>query len=529
MFDRTLQVSGVKIQVFSTKQKISALLNSPIELCNIEIFSMNAKKIKPLLKYFLIIASVVFLYCSCATIEDYVDAWKEYRNIKEKVEKIPRSAEGLENTFYELYQIVAPSVVSISAIREFYCGSTKQTISIFGNGFVISRDGLVVTSYDVAGDALSILTSVNNKKVEATVVGEDIWTNVVLIQLDRARLHSEKIEIKPLNLSTEQLKIGQIVATFSKPWDSPNAVITTGNIAAIRIDDKASKRSFVPKLLHTAETFNGSPIIDIHGNVIGMSIAGTYVGKNGVAIPASVIQEAILQFLRYGKTQWSWTGFKLDKLEISNANSFNIYGALISDVVKNSPADKSGIKKGDILTKFNEITIKPMSYEELIDINYIIAKTTLDKEVEIEIYRDGTPIRKKLRTKWIDDSELPHSSICQDYHRRKNIVGALNLGFTVEKIVDASAEELGISEPYGVRVISVNVGSNFRVGDIIKEITLDGYNQGITTNSLTDFQNAYNNIILVVRPKTINFKVLRDKQTEIIKLENIDWTGQNKR
>jgi serine protease DegQ len=236
--------------------------------------------------------------------------------------------------------------------------NVPQQSSSLGSGVIVSKDGYILTNHHVVESADKIEVALSDgRHAKAHVIGSDPDTDLAVIKIDL-----------PGNLPTitfghaDQLHVGDIVLAVGNPF-GVGETVTMGIISAL-------KRNHLG--LNTFENFiqtdaainpgnSGGPLVDVNGNLIGINSAiyspsGGSLGI-GFAIPVSTAKKVMEQIIQHGSVTRGWIGVAVQELTPELAESFklgNVQGVLISDVMRNGPADRAGVKPGDILTMVND-------------------------------------------------------------------------------------------------------------------------------------------------------------------------------
>jgi serine protease Do len=331
-------------------------------------------------------------------------------------EQASRQAAGpLEGagSFSQLAKMVGPSVVNISAVRvsgtkdflpfgDLFGGDnplgdffkrffgdqtdkgTKQ--ESLGSGFIIDKDGLILTNNHVVEKAEEIQVSLpDGKTFEAEIVGRDPKTDIALIRIEAGA------PLPPLPLGdSDQAEVGDWVLAIGSPFGLGNTV-TAGIVSA-----KYRKIGAGPydDFIQTDASINpgnsGGPLLNTKGEVIGINTAifsqsGGSIGI-GFATPINMAK-ALLPQLKKGEVVRGWLGVTIQGVTPELAGKFGLSeakGALVSDVTEGGPADKAGIARGDVITSFDGKEIKTMT-----DLPTIVGATPVGKSVKVEIVRKG--------------------------------------------------------------------------------------------------------------------------------------------
>ncbi len=232
-----------------------------------------------------------------------------------------------------------------------------------GSGFLVTADGYVLTNAHVIKGAEKITVVFHDgKELDATVIGCDPHTDVAVVKVE-----GKNFPFLPLG-DSEKMEPGEWVVAIGSPFQL-EATVTVGVISAkgrqnLRIND-------LEDFIQTDAAINpgnsGGPLINLHAEVIGINTAivsrsGGYMGI-GFAIPSNMARNIMSQIIDKGSVTRGFLGISLQPVDKDIAEAFNLdkpEGALVSEVVKDSPADKAGVKQGDIILEYNKIPVRSM-------------------------------------------------------------------------------------------------------------------------------------------------------------------------
>ena len=255
-----------------------------------------------------------------------------------------------------------------------------------GSGFIVSPDGIVITNAHVVADASEITVKLTDRReFEAKVLGVDKRTDIAVLKIDAKNLPAVKIG------RANDLKVGEWVAAIGSPFGFENT-ITSGIVSA-----KARSlpdENFVP-FIQTDVAVNpgnsGGPLFNMEGEVVGVnsqifSRTGGYMGLS-FAIPIEVAMQVKDDLVQNGKVTRSRIGVQIQDVNQALANSFGLpkpQGALISAVEPGSPAEKAGLKSGDVVLAVNGKEI-----ERLSELSGTIAATKPGSNARLQVWREG--------------------------------------------------------------------------------------------------------------------------------------------
>ncbi len=282
----------------------------------------------------------------------------------------------------DIYDRTIPGVVEISAqssapgLGPFAPGG-EQTAT--GSGFVIDRDGHVVTNQHVVDGAESVTVRFHDgEEVDARVVGTDASTDVALLQLE------EEVDVDPLPLgSSKGLEIGDAVVAIGSPFGLEGTV-TTGIVSALDRELRAPDGFTIDGAIQTDAALNqgnsGGPLLDSRGRVIGVNsqIASESGGNDGIgyAIPIDTVKDIVSQLEGGGTIERAYLGVSIGDAEDG--------GAEIASVANGSPADEAGLREGDVVVK-----VAGEDVENADDLRNAVSERKPGDELELEVRRDG--------------------------------------------------------------------------------------------------------------------------------------------
>ena len=272
-----------------------------------------------------------------------------------------------------------------------------------GTGFIIDSEGHILTNNHVVENADTIkvtvqLTPQNEKQYKAKLVGSDPKTDIALIKIIQNEGDQETFPF--INMGdSEKVEVGEWVVAIGNPFGLSHTV-TTGVVSA-----KGRNIGSGPydEFIQTDASINpgnsGGPLLDMNGKVIGINTA-IYSGSGGnvgigFALPINLAKGILNDLKVKGKVTRGWLGVMIQRITPELRESFNLKnskGALVNDIVPNGPAFRGGVKRGDVITRFNGIEI--ISMEAL---PKQVASIKPGKSVVVEIMREGKPKTLKIK------------------------------------------------------------------------------------------------------------------------------------
>ena len=371
-----------------------------------------------------------------------------------------------------------------------------------GSGFVIDREGYILTNNHVVEKASSIKVKLSDEKeYDAKIVGRDPKTDIALIKIDvNHDLPSATFG------DSDKLEVGDWVVAIGNPFGLEHTV-TAGIVSAKgRVIGAGPYDDFIQTDASINPGNSGGPLLNLNGEVVGINTAIVSGGQGiGFAIPINVVQDLLPQLKSKGKIARGWLGVVIQKITPEIAKSFNLKeteGALVSDVMEDGPAEKAGLKRGDVITSYNGKKIKD---NEMLP--RLVAATEIGKKVKVEIIRDGKPMGIEVVI-----GELPEES---PKNSKKPEVEK-DFGLVAQDITPEIAKHLNLKDTSGVIATDITPGSpagdaDIRSGDIIKEIGRK------PIHNKADFKAAIKNanikegiVILIKRENTTFYTVVRE-------------------
>lgn len=353
-----------------------------------------------------------------------------------------------------------------------------------GSGFIISKDGYILTNNHVVDGADHILVRLEDRReIEAELVGSDARSDLALLKID-----AKDLPVVELG-NSDKLKVGEWVMAIGSPFGFDYSV-TAGIVSAI--DRSLPSDNYVP-FIQTDVAINpgnsGGPLFNMDGEVVGINSqiytrSGGFMGLS-FAIPVSVAMDVVEQLKDKGHVSRGWLGVVIQEVNKELAESFGLKkaaGALVAQVLEESPAAEAGVREGDIITKFGDKEIELSN-----DLPYVVGRTKAGSKVPMQVVRNG--VMKTLTVKVGDLPEDPSD----EASRKPGNERVSRLGMTVADINEQMESKFGISE--GVIIVEVSQGdaalAGLRRGDIItmlngKQVTsakmfeelVDGLEQG---------------------------------------------------
>jgi len=313
-----------------------------------------------------------------------------------------------------------------------------------GSGFIISEDGYIFTNYHVVEKADEILVKLSNgEEYKATVKGKDKNTDLALLKIES----KQGLPVAKLGNSND-LRVGDWVIAIGNPFGLSQTV-TAGIVSAKgRVIGAGPYDDFIQTDASINPGNSGGPLFNLAGDVVGINTAIVAQGQGiGFAIPIDIAKEILPQLKTKGKVVRGWLGISVQDITDDIALSMNLKtreGALVTDVFKGDPADRSGIKTGDVIV---EIDGKKISNTR--DLLIIVASLPVGRQLNIVVMRnDKKKIFEVEISERAEEKQVAAKSESKEY-----------LGMTVQELTPDIAEHLGLSDTSGIIVTAVDGGS----------------------------------------------------------------------
>ena len=264
-----------------------------------------------------------------------------------------------------------------------------------GSGFIIDKKGIVVTNNHVIQGAEDIIISVNSsKEYKAKVLGTDPYMDLAVLEIESDE------EFKPVSFGdSDKARIGDWVVAIGNPFGF-GGTVTSGIISSRNRDIGLTRYDdFIQTDASINVVNSGGPLFNLDGEVIGINTAIIAPGASGsigigFAIPSNSASKVISQLLQFGETKRGWLGVRIQEVtkEIADVEKLEKpEGALVASVSEGSPADKAGIKAGDIILEFDGKNVQTMR-----TLPKLVAQTEVGKKVILKIWRNQKLISKKV-------------------------------------------------------------------------------------------------------------------------------------
>jgi serine protease Do len=407
------------------------------------------------------------------------------------------------NTFRQVAAAVGPAVININTVtvvrnpfagqrspmeeffgeeffRRFFGGPREFTQRSLGSGVIVDASGVALTNAHVVEGASEIeVVSAEGKKHKAKVLGSDARSDIAVLKLqDGKNYPSARLG------DSDGMQVGDWVLAIGSPFGFTQSV-TAGIISAkSRVLDAGPITDFLQTDAAINPGNSGGPLVNMAGEVIGINTAiasrsGGYQGV-GFAIPINIAKRIYTELTTRGKVTRGWLGVSVQALTSELAKSFGAgedAGVLVADVVEGSPAEKGGVKSGDIIVEFNGKKVTAPG-----DLQRAVGLSGPGSTAKLKILRD-----KAERTIELKIGEAPDDAAVAA--RTPGAKAKSLLGLEVKPLTADVARQLGLRSSDGVVVVGVEDGSpaegaGIQAGDVVREVNRT------KVRSLAEFERA---------------------------------------
>lgn len=353
-------------------------------------------------------------------------------------------------------------------------GQAPKTVQSLGSGFVVDPSGIIITNNHVIADADEITVNFSDgSKLIAELIGKDAKTDIAVLRVKPVgKLNSVSFG------DSDASRIGDWVMAIGNPFGLGGSV-SLGIVSAIGRDiNSGPYDNFIQTDAAINRGNSGGPLFNMSGEVIGINTAiispsGGSIGI-GFSIPSKLASSVVDQLREYGETRRGWLGVQIQTVSDDIAESLGLEkasGALVSGVVRDGPAEKSGLLSGDVILEFDGKVIATMR-----DLPRIVAETSIDKSVDVVVLRKGKRETIRVTLGRLEDGEKKVAAAVKEEKAETEIPTVTVVGLTIQALTDEIRETDKIGpEIKGVIISKVEAGSHaeekgIKVGEIIVQV-----------------------------------------------------------
>ena len=365
-----------------------------------------------------------------------------------------------------------------------------------GSGFIIDKEGYILTNNHVVEKASAIKVRLKDgKEYDAKIIGRDPKTDVAVIKI------STKNGVSVATLGdSDRLDVGEWVLAAGNPFGLEHTV-TAGIVSAKgRVIGQGPYDDFIQTDASINPGNSGGPLFNLKGEVVGINTAIVSGGQGiGFAIPINLAKSLLPQLKSKGKVVRGWLGVVIQKVTPELAKSFNLKeseGALVSDVMEESPASKADVRRGDVIVSFDGHPIKDME-----QLPKLVAATEVGKKAKLGLIREGKSLEVEVTVGELKD---------EGRQAKETPETEKNYGLVVQNITPEIARHLNLKDRRGVIVTDIQPGSpaesaDLRAGDIIVEINKKPLRNVADFKELMKKASLKDGIVMLVKRENVTF------------------------
>ncbi len=408
--------------------------------------------------------------------------------------QLPKELSGSSPAFSGVVSVISPVVANISTSKTISGKESSSSQHLFegpfrdfldsfnmpkkwkeqnlGSGVVVSPDGYIITNNHVVEKSDEIkVTLYDQQNYKGKIIGTDPKTDLAVIKISAKNLPAIKWG------DSDTLQVGEFVLAFGNPY-SLGHTVTMGIVSALGRANVgvADYEDFIQTDAAINPGNSGGPLVNIKGELIGINTAifsrtGGYQGI-GFAVPSNMANSVMTQLINEGKVTRGWLGVTIQNLTPELAKEFVLEkstGALVTDIFSGSPAEKAGLKRGDVILEVNEKKIRNVE-----SLRNVVAQSKAGSTMHLNILRDGKTMEVSVNiTEYPQD--LAQAEKVESPEDELNEEKTL-AGLSVADLTRDIAKQLGLSKnDNGVVIVRVESYSTaedagLKKGDVIQEV-----------------------------------------------------------
>ena len=358
---------------------------------------------------------------------------------------------------------VFPSLVYIRVVAEGSNGGKFEKMQASGSGVLVSEDGELLTNHHVVDRATRIRCQLTDgSSYDAKVIGKDKDLDVALLKLEAP----EGTRFPAARLSERHLDIGEVVLAMGAPWGLARSV----SMGIVSCNDRYLEDCGDYTLWYQTDAAispgnSGGPLVDTHGEVVGLNARGNTQGAQGFTIPSPIVREVLPNLRTYGNAHWAWFGIDWQPLrDFEKDTAFAATeGVIVAGTDPQGPARAAGLEPNDRVTAIDGVSVTAVFREDIPALNRALALRPWDKAVRFDYVRNGVSASVTVTPQSKGDVEGKE-------------VECKRWGFTAKEINRFDTPDLAFFAPEGgVFVSSVSWDGNadnagMKAKDIVRKI-----------------------------------------------------------
>ncbi len=427
-------------------------------------------------------------------------------------QKILKLFDDLQDVIISVSNTIKPAVVHIEVVHK----SGQFKYKSLASGLIVDDRGYILTNEHVVDKAQSVTVTLSSKiEYPAEIIGTDKQTDLAVIKIGT----EEKLFVAKLG-NSDDVKVGEWVIAVGNPYGFDRTVsfgIVSGKGRVF--PNLPIETQLINDFIQTDAAIDpgssGGPLVNLKGEVVGINSIGFGRGQ-GFTIPMNTANEVKDKLLTTGTIDRGWIGITIQPLSRDYAKYYSqpdLQGILISDIIPDSPAERAGLRPGDVIVEYMGQEISAEKEEDLNKFQFLVSQSRVEEPAHIKIARYGTPMDIQ-----VEIARQP--KVKADEYETE-------LGFTVKEITDAIYRQYMLDDRLGVLVSFVEVGgvastAQLEEDDIIVKVEksetkdLNGFKE-----SLEQVRGQKQIMLTVKRGKSKRFVLLlpEEKKTEETELE----------
>jgi serine protease Do len=378
-----------------------------------------------------------------------------------------------------------------------------------GSGVVIDERGYILTNNHVVGEADDIKVQFQDgKELPAKIVGTDSRSDLAVISVD-----TKAYPVKPARLGdSERLMVGEWVIAIGNPFGLDHTV-TVGVISAKGRSGIANSKGNYQDFLQTDASINpgnsGGPLVNLSGEVIGINTAILGPGGNigiGFAVPSDMAKPVVRDLIASGKVRRPYLGISMQEMpqDMAKAMGGPEKGALVQSLTPSGPAEKAGVRRGDIIIKVDGRAITSSR-----DVQRQVLQRHVGDPIALEVWRDGKVVGVNAKAGELPGDDSPGGGAGEDHGSAK-----AKLGLSLQNMSPGMADRLGLKVSSGVLIAGIKAGSpaaeaNLMRGDVLLEVDRRPVKNVEEATRLLSTDHPGGHVLLVQRGDTAMFILIQ--------------------